>query len=729
MSGGKWKRLALLGLLLVGAAATGLTVAAATEAGEMPDCASGDMVDLQLARTPGRAASILSDVDPDRQRVPCTAESLDDVRGTLTFDTVLFVPLYVFTLSYWCLIARAHAAPSTSGGRSTLVAGTMAAGLAGIFDWIENAALSRVVSTGGPTTAATELALAASITKWLLAIFAALMALRSVGRLLRELVRRRPTGSDPRHPVTGTDAWSRSADVPGVDGPALLGVSLSGGGIRSASFSLGALQVLEETASGGTSLFRRARWISSVSGGGYLAGARQMLAHLEVEKPFRAGSHEVDHLRRHGRYLAESPVQWVTAVARALAGLALNLAVFWLLLFVLARPVGWLHANIWSQSEIERSARPLADSALWGILALPAGGAVALVLLAVLARPRTDAAQPFSGGGLLWWSAGVLGVTAVAAAGVALLVPLADEVATRLLRAREGAAREAAAAGGAGLLTALLTFAGAKAPSRATFERWLRKGRGGNAGVDEPSGPRPARFPKLGKLARALAGVLLAAVVAVLFAGLVQDAARVGMRKDSHLFGLFGMAEWKVTLAAVGALLALHLLADQTSWSLHPLYKRRLATAFALGPVPGGVGELPYHQATALPEMARRVPGQPELVVCAAANVSGAELAPPGRRAVSFTFGPEWAGGPQVRYVPTTTLSQALGPSLAGDTTLLAAMAISGAAFASAMGRHSKGALNSMLAATTCASASGCLPRTTPPRWPRAPRPACEPGR
>ncbi|MDQ4145451.1 MAG: hypothetical protein M3198_17260, partial [Actinomycetota bacterium] len=627
---------------------------------------------------------------------------LDDVRESLTLDSVLFVPLYMATLSYWCLVARSQVPPPTSAGRSSLVAGAMAAWLAGAFDWIENAALSRVVSAEGPTTGSTTLALSASVTKWLLAGFSVVMALRSAGRLTRGLLRRSPSGPDPRHPLTGTDAWSRAADVPGVDTHALLGVSFSGGGIRSASFSLGALQVLEETPSGDTSLFRRARWVASVSGGGYLAGARQMLAHLGVPEPFKAGSHEVDHLRRHGRYLADTPAEWVTAVARALAGLALNLAVFWLLLFVLARPVGWLHANIWSQTEIERNARPLADSALWAIVAVPAAAAVALVVLAVLARPRTDAAQPFSVGGVLWWSAGVLGVTAVAGAGIAVLVPLADEVAANLLRVGNGPARvrEAAATGGVGLLTALLIFAQAKAPSRATFERWLRDGSGGDAGVDEPSGPRPARFPKLGKFLRALAGILLAALVAVLFAGLVQDAARVGMRQDSELFGVFVMADWKAVLTGVGTLLGLHLLADQTSWSLHPLYKRRLATAFALRPVSGGVAELPYDQPTALPEMARRVSDQPELVVCAAANVSGAELAPPGRRAVTFTLGPDWAGGPQIRYVRTTALCEALGPSLAGDTTLLTAMAISGAAFASAMGRHSKGTLNSILAAT-----------------------------
>lgn len=501
------ERRALIGLVLVGIVITGITAWVGARAAEMPDCASGDMIDLQLARTPERAAAVLSD-SGDRtsggRPLPCDSRSRGEVRRTLALDAGLLVPLYAATLSYWCLVAGRRAPPRTRGGRSSLVAGAVAAWLAGVFDWIENAALTRVVTDRGATTSATALALAASVTKWLLVSFSVLMALGGLGRLVRRLVRRQATGPDPRHGVAVTDPWTRAADVPGVEGPADLGISFSGGGIRSASFCMGALQVLEETPSAGTSLFRRARWLTSVSGGGYLAGARQMLARLGVASPFQAGSAEVDHVRRHGRYLADSPVEWVTAVARAVAGLVLNLAVFWLMMFVLARPVGWLHANIWSQNEIEANARPLSDPALWAIVGLPAGAAVALVLLAVLARPRTDAAVPFSPGGLLWWSAGILAVAAVAAAGIALLVPVADDVAADVLKLGEGAARarEAAAAGGVGLLTALMTVAKTKAPSRSTFDRWLRLGGGGDAGADQPGGPRPARFPRLGKVAR-----------------------------------------------------------------------------------------------------------------------------------------------------------------------------------------------------------------------------------
>jgi hypothetical protein len=87
----------------------------------------------------------------------------------------------------------------------------------------------------------------------------------------------------------------------------------------------------------------------------------------------------------------------------------------------------------------------------------------------------------------------------------------------------------------------------------------------------------------------------------------------------------------------------------------------------------------------------------PDLVVCAVANVSGQEVAPPGRRAVTFTFEHDLVGGPQTGWTDQALLSRALGPHNRQDATLLAAVAMSGAAFASAMGRESHGSINALL--------------------------------
>lgn len=59
--------------------------------------------------------------------------------------------------------------------------------------------------------------------------------------------------------------------------PHLIGLALSGGGIRSASISLGALQALDDT-----HVFRQLDYMSAVSGGGYVAGWLQ--AHLGAQQ-------------------------------------------------------------------------------------------------------------------------------------------------------------------------------------------------------------------------------------------------------------------------------------------------------------------------------------------------------------------------------------------------------------------------------------------------------------
>jgi hypothetical protein len=73
----------------------------------------------------------------------------------------------------------------------------------------------------------------------------------------------------------------------------------------------------------------------SVSGGGYMTGAFQLAltrsnpAAESLATPadvFTPGSAEEDHLRRHGKYLADGGRQWVTALGVVLRGVAASLA-------------------------------------------------------------------------------------------------------------------------------------------------------------------------------------------------------------------------------------------------------------------------------------------------------------------------------------------------------------------------------------------------------------------
>lgn len=110
----------------------------------------------------------------------------------------------------------------------------------------------------------------------------------------------------------------------------LFGACLSGGGIRSASFCLGALQALDQYG-----LIKKLDYLSTVSGGGYAGSslAASMGGRAE-EFPFTSSrgkgedvrdSPAVSHIRDSGRFLAPGGLpDWLTSVAIALRGLMVN---------------------------------------------------------------------------------------------------------------------------------------------------------------------------------------------------------------------------------------------------------------------------------------------------------------------------------------------------------------------------------------------------------------------
>lgn len=136
----------------------------------------------------------------------------------------------------------------------------------------------------------------------------------------------------------GRDGADRLAPPP-ASGPSPVqgaGLALSGGGIRSAAFSLGAMQALDlhlchpaRQASG----IRFFDWMSTVSGGGYLgASARVGMERLCGRFPFspapgrKDDSPAVGHLRNYSRYLVPRGVSdAVGSVVVVLRGLVANL--------------------------------------------------------------------------------------------------------------------------------------------------------------------------------------------------------------------------------------------------------------------------------------------------------------------------------------------------------------------------------------------------------------------
>ncbi len=151
-------------------------------------------------------------------------------------------------------------------------------------------------------------------------------------------------------------------------------------------------------------------------------------------------------------------------------------------------------------------------------------------------------------------------------------------------------------------------------------------------------------------------------------------------------------------LGSVALFLAIYVFADLNSWSLHPFYRRRLCTAFALkrvrseaDPARPVARERDYGRLVALSKSGVSPGpggnGWPSLVVCAAANVSDPGATPPGRGVTSFTFTPEMIGGPLVGCFSTLEYEARLGCNRQRDITLPAAVAMSGAALSPSMGK------------------------------------------
>ncbi|MEK7667202.1 MAG: hypothetical protein AAB409_00975 [Gemmatimonadota bacterium] len=146
----------------------------------------------------------------------------------------------------------------------------------------------------------------------------------------------------------------------------LVGLALSGGGIRSACFNLGLLQAL-----GKRGVLARADYLSTVSGGGYIGSCLSSLlaqgeASVEPGPKFPFSFDRVDenpaikHLRRHGEYLAlrRGPLRLDTwrLVSAYLGGLLISLGTVLLLLAAASGVMVWLYQGGFFLLQLRRGA-------------------------------------------------------------------------------------------------------------------------------------------------------------------------------------------------------------------------------------------------------------------------------------------------------------------------------------------------------------------------------------
>lgn len=471
-------------------------------------------------------------------------------------------------------------------------------------------------------------------------------------------------------------------------------VCCSGGGIRAAAFALGGLQGLSRR-SGGPSWYDGVDLVTAVSGGSYTAGSFAMVNHHEPHDGFKdvpvyaPGSPEDNRLRAHTRYLIEDPRVAAIGMLSILHGLVLNLLPLLAGLFVGGTVLGWgLHASGLLRPDPSGWQPPR----LAGVLttaALLAGAGLAVFaadrLRDVYKRPNVTLTHR-----LRTWTLRLFVLAG------AVLVLLAGMPALLHLLTVSGPHRAAPEVSWQSQVTGFAATAGTLVGLvKATLGR-VRTKLQTSATASTP-GPVTGLLRKAGRLVTPWLGSAVA--VALLAGAFAIWTANAAYR-----------ATWRQAVAAVLALVGLavwRLLTDINRNSVHPFYKERLCSAFAVRRTEDGTSAqpLPYDQPV---RFSAYKDDKPTLVVCAAVNTDEEGVVPSGRGCAPFTYSPSWtgvssgtmfAGEPGADATregmrPTREYEELAGPRL---VTLPAAVAVSGAAVSPVMGRMTRAPLRLLL--------------------------------
>lgn len=497
----------------------------------------------------------------------------------------------------------------------------------------------------------------------------------------------------PRPNDSAKARWrTRALQLPGREA-AEVGICASGGGIRSASVVLGALQALRDAGVVGT-----ARYLVSVSGGGYTAGAFQLALTPEQPKDkngkpfvradlatpedvFAPGSPEEDHVRRHAKYLADSPKEKLQAAGTVLRGMVVSLGMLALMFTVAGM---YLHAfySFLPLTDLDSLRSPVGRVPRLELYAHVRNPILALLALAGMVTLVASLVRAFSGQSRPAWVRSTIKAIvglALAVAAYTVFFPALiwffvwlSETQTVLPTGGRGVSLLAT-------LTAAVTWLGALFTAAHKSVKKFK-----------PDGDRASTFSGADK--------------SITIQGNTSWVKAIVCWLVLLLLGFFGLAllawvamyagewDWRWRWGLPVALLVLSFLIDQTTFSLHPFYRQRVAGAFAVRRAvlrDGSVGGLPYDynaEPTSLSTHARKVDRFPQVIFAASAAVSLRNRTAPGRPAVPFTFASDYVGGPDTGWVRTSTMEATARPLIRRDITVQSAVAVSGAAFASAMG-------------------------------------------
>jgi len=464
-----------------------------------------------------------------------------------------------------------------------------------------------------------------------------------------------------------------------------LGIALSGGGIRSAAFNLGALQALQER-----NVLENADYLAAVSGGNYVAsaltisGAYQRPEHDNGRPQWAHGSAEERYLRRHTNYLAPGAMGRVWLGLNVVYGFALNYLPFLLCAFVAGRLGGWLLEGVLGLglAQVSMSGLTVPSGVPRWLVGLAVAFLVVAVLLVGYRRFKDGRARPADFGES--WSEGLafqLVLLAVTLGAAGLVLPL--------LAAFYGSASEFVLAHVFGEDPAMFDAAAYRI-AVAVF--WLVLSLVLAAAALALSRRFRARRLMLVLASLAVAGLLLVPLLSSL-----EYSTEHGLRDRGDVL--------PVALALV-VVLIMALAVHNRRYSLHQFYRERLNSAFAL--VRSGEGgevvadPIRYDEPLYFSSIGRtlREGGSrlPKLIVCCSVNLTSDEV-PVGRFAESFTFEHDRSGGRLFGYHDTTRFEASYG--LAGtQLTLPSIMAVSGAALSPLMGRFTHPPLRFLMAMT-----------------------------
>src|SRR5262249_8622590 len=145
---------------------------------------------------------------------------------------------------------------------------------------------------------------------------------------------------------------------------------------------------------------------------------------------------------------------------------------------------------------------------------------------------------------------------------------------------------------------------------------------------------------------------------------------------------------------------------DLNSWSLHAIYRSRLADAFNLERTPDRPKQV-RHERSGLYARCRKDPVSvaelaqledfPQVLICATSNIRNYGLVPTGMGAASFVLSGECVGGDIVGTIRTKKYCRAM-PRPMRPFTVMDAVSISGAAVAPEMGKMTRAPLRFLMA-------------------------------